>query len=323
MIFYVHFLIKITYNSLKILYVFSLEKGVKMESFEKNYLKLGVKIIAMLAFFSLVTKPIYAAEISTDTLDKINKRIVAIGIKRYVLIDEKGKHVNMNATGKGEQIRLVLGAGVLVKNYLDKKVRNILVTAKHVIFEDNGHGKAIPDLHIWGNKKDGGEFEYLYKLFQKKGPNVKWVRHSDPKVDVAISIIGFSDEDLIDFVQLKEFKEISDLDEGEDVYYLGFPNRLGADFGSNPVLRKGMVALTEKGNKDFFYMDAVITKGNSGGPVFKSENDNSELLGIVAEFRRFTSGDSKQFHSGLGKVYSADCIKQLLGSSEFQKTIEF
>ncbi len=84
-----------------------------------------------------------------------------------------------------------------------------------------------------------------------------------------------------------------------------------------------MIALTEKGNKDFFYMDAVVAGGNSGGPVFSLENGDSKLLGIVAEFRRFTSGDSKQFHSGLGKVYSADCIKQLLGSSEFQKTIEF
>jgi V8-like Glu-specific endopeptidase len=289
-----------------------------MESFEKYYIKLGVKIIAILAFFLLVAKPIYAAKISTDTLDKLNKRIVAIGIKRYVLIDEQGKQVNMNATGNGIQIRLVLGAGVLVKNYLDKKVRNILVTAKHVVFTNNGKGPVIPDLYIWGNKKDGGEFEYLYKLFQKQWPNVKWVKHSDPKVDVTISIIGFSDEDLIDFVPLKEFKEISNLDEGEDVYYLGFPNRLGADFGSNPVLRKGIVALNEKGKK-FFYMDAVITKGNSGGPVFKSENDNSELLGIVTDFEPQWT-EKGYFHSGLGRVYSSDCINDILKSAEFKKT---
>jgi S1-C subfamily serine protease len=289
-----------------------------MESFEKNYLKLGVIMIAMLAFFSLVAKPIYTAEVSIDILDKLNKRVVVIGIKRHVLINEQGKQVSMNTTGKTEERRFSLGAGVLVKDFLGKNVRNILVTAKHVVFEDNGYGKAIPDLYIWGNKKDGSEFEYPYPYFRKLWPNVKWVKHFDSKVDIAISIVGFSDKDLIDFVPLKKFKEIASLNKGEDVYYLGFPKGLGAGFGSNPVIRKGMVALNEKG-KNFFHMDAVVTKGNSGGPVFKVENDNPELLGIVTDFEMQQTRKG-YLHSGLARVFSADCIKDILKSPEFRDT---
>ena len=299
-----------------------------MEYFVKNYLKLGVIIIAMLAFFSLVAKPIYAAEVAIDKYSKFDKYVVAIGTKSFFWLDEKGQPVNTNTTGKNVIIKTVFGAGVLVDEY----ERKILVTAKHVVFDDKGEEK--PNLWIWGNKIDGKEFEYPYQMFPDAWHNVKWVKHTDDNVDIVASVIGTIGkkeaygkknivEDLVDFVKLEEFKEISKLKKGDDIFYLGFPNRLGADYGSNPVLRKGMVALTEKGNKDFFYMDAVVATGNSGGPVFSLENGNSKLLGIVAEFRRFISRDSKQFHSGLGKVYSADCIKELLKSSEFQKTIEF
>ena len=284
----------------------------------KQFFRQGVIIIAMLAFFSLVAKPIYTAEISIDILNKLNKCVVAIGIKRHVLINEKGGRVPENTTGKTEERRFVLGAGVLVKDYSGKKVRNILVTAKHVVFEDNGYGKAISDLYIWGNKKDGGEFEKFYPYFQGLWPNVKWVKHSDDKVDIAITITGFTDEDLINFVPLIEFKEISTLNKGKEVYYLGFPNRLGADYGSNPVLRKGMVAFNEKENK-FFYMDAVVTTGNSGGPVFSLENKIPKLLGIVTDFRSQRT-EHGSFHSGLGRVFSADCIEDILKSPEFQKT---
>ena len=166
----------------------------------KQFFRQGVIIIVMLALLLLVAKPIYTAEVSIDILEKLNKYVVAIGIKRYVLINEKGDRVLENTTGRTEQRRFVLGAGVLVKDFSGKVVRNVLVTAKHVVFENKGYGKAIPDLYIWGNKKDGGEFEYPYLRSQETWPNVKWVKHSDPKVDVAISIIGFSDEDLIDFV---------------------------------------------------------------------------------------------------------------------------
>ena len=289
-----------------------------MKSFEKNYLKLGVIIIVMLAFFSLAVKSVYATEVSIDILDKLNNRVVAIGVKRHVLINEQGKQVSMNTTGKTEERRFFLGTGVLVKDLLGKKARNILVTAKHVVFEDNGYGKAIPDLYIWGNKKDGSEFEYPYLYFQELWPNVKWIKHFDSKVDIAISIVGFSDKDLIDFVPLKRFKEIANLNKGENVYYLGFPNGLGAGFGSNPVLRKGMVALNEKGKK-FFYVDAVVTTGNSGGPVFSLENKIPKLLGIVTDFRSQRT-EHGSFHSGLGRVFSADCIKDILKSPEFKDT---
>jgi len=87
-------------KKLYVYYLHLLENGGKMETFEKYYIKWGVIIIAILAFFMLVAKPIYAIEIAKDTLDDLNKKVVAIGVKRYVLLN--------NSTGKVEQIRFVL-----------------------------------------------------------------------------------------------------------------------------------------------------------------------------------------------------------------------
>lgn len=283
----------------------------------------GIVMIMLLASCLLMTKPIYAdtdtATLNTalaleklDKYSKFDKYVVAIGAKEYVLIDKDGKHVPSNTTGTARIIRKVYGAGVLIKKYK----RRILVTAKHVVFANDGKGPVKPDLWIWGNKINGKEFEYPYQDFQGAWHKVKWIKHTDDKVDIAASVIGTAAKDLVDFVKLEEFKEISNLKKGEEIFYLGFPNSLGADYGSNPVLRKGIVALAEKG-RDFFYMDAVVTKGNSGGPVFNLEN---ELLGIVTDFKPQLT--KKGFlHSGLGRVFSADCIKELLDSPEFQDTI--
>lgn len=288
----------------------------------KQSFRQRVIIITMLVFFSFMAKPIYAEPITLNTsltleklekLEKLDKYVVAIGYKRFILIDENGHRVNMNATGKGKIVRIPLGAGVLVQTD-----RRIIVTAKHVVFENDGRGKVISDLYIWGNRNDGSEFEYFYPDFQKKWGNMKWIKHSDPNVDIAASIIGLSKEDQIDFIKLKDIKEFTKLKKGEVVYYLGFPLLLGADYGSNPVLRKGMVALKEKGKK-FFILDAVLAKGNSGGPAFNFEKETLELLGIISAFQ-YQLTEKGLFHSGLGIVYSSECIKEIIESKEFKMT---
>ncbi len=122
-----------------------------MESIENNYLKRGFIIIAILVFFSLVAKPIYATDVPIDLLDM---SVVAIGYNLYELNKE---------TGKIEKKRAYNGTGVLV---LTESGHYVLVTAKHVLFD--GKGKVFPNLCFWGNKKTGEQFEELFSEHQRK-----------------------------------------------------------------------------------------------------------------------------------------------------------
>lgn len=288
-------------KKLYVYYLHLLENGGKMELIANNYLKRGIKIIAVLAFFLLVTKPIYAIDIP----DYLRKCVLAIGTKNY----------DYNESTEERSItRVSRGTGVLI--WTD---RFILVTAKHVVFEN---GKVVPNLCFWGNTRDGKEFMYSFSDIQKEYKNIKWIPHSDPDIDIAASIIilDLEKEDL-SFVSLEEeFKNVTDKEIGNDVYCLGYPSGIGATKGSNPVLRKGIVAHKDKGS-NFFHIDAVVSSGDSGGPVFLYEKkENIRLLGIVSAFRSFVTSDARVYHSGLGIVFSADCIKDILKSPEFKKT---
>jgi V8-like Glu-specific endopeptidase len=280
-----------------------------MESFGKNYLKWGVKIIAMLAFFSLVAKPIYA-EMSLS--DFLKKSVIAIGIKDY----------NYNEITKENSVNILFrGAGVLVAYD-----RYTIVTAKHVVFNDDG--EVFPNLCFWGNNKNGEPFLRSFSEIQNEFGNIKWVPHPDSDIDVAASIIYITpdgEEDLV-FAGRNVFTKMEDIEIGSDVRYLGYPTTIGAIqeskpvIKSNPVLRRGMVAHKEKGNK-FFHIDAVVASGNSGGPVFLHQPGKEvKLLGIVCAFPEFLTKDMRIHHSGLGVVFSADSIKELLDSPEFKKT---
>lgn len=280
-------------------------KGGKMESIKKNYLKCGVKIIAILAFFSLSDKPIYAGIRIPDFLRKC---VLAIGTKDY----------NYNeSTGEQSVNRRFIGTGVLIR-----ADRYILVTAKHVVFDDDG--KVVPNLCFWGNKRNGEAFTRSFSEIQKKYGKIKWVPHPDPVIDIAVSIVELDPgkEDLT-FVNLTGFEKTKDIEIGDDVYYLGYPSGIGTTQASNPVLRRGMIAHKEKDSK-FFYIDAVVSGGNSGGPVFLYQPGKEvKLLGIVSAFEPFISGDIRFYHSGLGRVFSADCIEELLDSKTFKDTIVY
>lgn len=281
----------------------------------KQHFRQGAIIIAMFALFLLLgCKPINTFQIPIDKLGELDKYVVAIG--KY--------ETNKNNIKK----KKVYGAGVLVKKYK----RRILVTAKHVVFDNNGKGAAITDLYIWGKKNDGSDFEYSYEK-DYKGPweKVEWIKHNDDEIDIAASVIGTKDGvDIVEFLPFDEYKYVSEAKKGEDVYYLGFPvdsyNFSERDHVnvSTPVLRRGMVALNEKEER-YFYIDAVVAPANSGGPVFKlDENGHPKLLGIVTEqlLSILPSGKNKYIiHTGLGIIYEAVCIDEILNSSKFKETI--
>lgn len=232
-----------------------------------------------------------------------NNSVIAIGIETYDL---------NKLNGQIESKKDLSGAGVLVKTD-----RFVLVTAKHVVFDKNG--KLLPNLCFWGNRIDGTEFKRSFNELQKEYPNIRWVAHPDPEIDIAAAIVGLKPwEENVAFVTLSDFENIINVEKGEDIYYLGYPLGFGASYGSDPMVRKGMVSLKEKKDK-FFYIDATVAPGNSGGPVFTIQDDRLRFLGIVSQFRWFERG-GELFHAGIGVVYPVSYIKELLESKEFKAT---
>lgn len=271
----------------------------------KQSFRRGAIIITMLALFSIVAKPTYS-EINKVSIEHLDKCVVAIGYNIYEL--NKG-------TGNIEPKRIYNGTGVLI---LAESGHYTLVTAKHVLFDDNG--KVLPNLCFWGNKTNGEQYEEFFSTHQSKYKNIKWVVH--PEFDIALTIVSLTpDENSISFVPLEMFEKIGDLKKGDNVYYLGYPFGIGAEKGGSPVRRRGMVAYKVKKGK-FFYIDAMLSPGNSGGPVFKfdKETNSINLIGIVSAFRKLVI-EGNPSNSGLGIVFSADCIRDLLDSKMFRKTM--
>ncbi len=236
--------------------------------------------------------------------DKWEECVVAIGQEVY--------EVKNKFTGEVEKKNSLFGAGVVLQTD-----RYILVTAKHVVFDE--HGKLRPNLCFWGNRKDGTEFKRYFSNLSNKYPSLKWVPHNDSGVDIVATVIGLiPKKESVSLLTLDDFEEVARIRKGDDVYYLGFPLGFGASYGVDPMVRKGIVALKEKKDK-FFYIDATVAPGNSGGPVFRVRNNKPKLIGIVSQFRPFyRAGD--YFHTGLGVVYPINYIKELLESDEFRST---
>lgn len=113
-----------------------------------------------------------------------------------------------------------------------------------------------------------------------------WVGHPDSRVDVAaIRINTDSIQTLTDAsprittVQLSLFAKRSDVIEGDDIFFLGFPLGIRTTENSFPLLRAGIVSLKpiedflvlangDTLGKQVFLLDAVSIGGSSGSPVF-------------------------------------------------------
>lgn len=136
-------------------------------------------------------------------------------------------------------------------------------------------------------------------------------------------------------IGLSRFRSWDTVNEGDDIYVLGFPMRIGSGDHYAPVVRSGVVALKEQPGK--FLIDANIYPGNSGGPVFTRSSafdyrtrtlggsgESGYLIGIVSAYLPYTDvAISPQTHhvrvtfeenSGLAVVYSADQIEACVRS---------
>lgn len=215
-------------------------------------------------------------------------------------------------TGEVKSGKQLLGTGVLIKSGR----HFVVVTARHVILDKNSH--LIPDLIFWSNTKNGDEFKRSFEYNRTEWKNIRWVYHNS--ADIAAIIVGIDKlEEDVSFVELSDFMDVKDLKKGQNVYYLGFPRELGSDSGSDPVLRRGIIAL--KNSPDYFYIDATAAGGNSGGPVFRILDSKPYFIGIVTDFPPSLASDPDfYYHTGVSRVFSTNQIKNLINSQEFEAT---
>ena len=224
-----------------------------------------------------------------------------------------------------EPIARPVGSGALLRyeKYL------FVATAKHVV--ENISDPLILFNDIKGRIK-GYRTSYLTNEF-----GFEWKYHSDNEVDLAAIRYGYEkDDDDIKVIPSSMFNEFHNIEEGEDIFFMGFPLGLTNLNKITPAIREGCVSLkldSETIIRKIRYapktiiIDGQVSSGNSGSPVFRKpiiEYATRELgpllpvlFGIVTShiesiIKDLNGNPIAKENSGLGIVSSTNHIIDLL-----------
>ena len=205
-----------------------------------------------------------------------------------------------------------------------------VVTARHVV-------ENISDPTIIFNLKNGKPSNLKTSqitMVTKK----TWTYHPNSKIDIACIPFGFPEEADIRTIRPTLFKKYSEVREGEELFFMGFPLGLTSKSKVTPVLRKACLALKLDEQRDFLgatypdktmFIDASVSGGNSGSPVFRvpdvvdfggariSRSEDTHLVGIISGhltslIQDFNGTPIARENSGLGIMYPVDNIIETL-----------
>ena len=115
--------------------------------------------------------------------------------------------------------------------------------------------------------------------------------------------------------------EINDkIVEGTGILLIGYPLGLGLDLvGNQPISRIGIVAQKTNDISNTFFIDGIASHGNSGSPVFNSQN--MKLVGMIIGFPSdyINAYDENRqlvaklpYNSGLTKCVTAEMINKII-----------
>jgi hypothetical protein len=201
--------------------------------------------------------------------------------------------------------------------YLNTPTATYLVTAKHVLFSDNGQlrGPMMTLLSYAKDPKESGVNRFLVNLAKlNHAGEIK--AHSTADVVVVrvaevlpntgdstrvmlqalpgVSTLEVSNSGVLG-VAPDAVKKYDDVLIGNDVLLFGYPTSLGIR-GSpqldsrKPLLRKGIVAGLKPDSKSII-LDCPVYYGNSGGPVVEVDRNflksTFEVIGVVSQFVPF------------------------------------
>lgn len=237
----------------------------------------------------------------------------------------------LDAQGKGTPI----GTGFLLQTP-NKHIA--LITAKHVVYENEGRGALLQSIAYRLNRKDGKSI-----LFPDSGVSAKlssgWFRSET--TDVACRLI--LREDTSDFVTIPYslFLSTQQMEAGAPLFIIGFPLGLRSDQYATPIVRRACIARVDQ---DMLIVDGFVYPGNSGGPVIyeptlqpgkgfttpilQGEWFVGMVLSEIAYIEPAVSLQTKrprvtfEQNSGLSNVLPAEKIMDLLNVPEFVKADE-
>lgn len=230
--------------------------------------------------------------------------------------------------------RKSIGSGFLVQtpnNHI------ALVTAKHVVYADQGKGPLLPRLSYRLNDTKGKSIllEDDYATSFKGG----WVRSET--FDIACRLIIRKDTSDTANIPYSAFLPAKQVQAGAPLFIIGFPLGMRSEEYATPIVRRAIVARSDPNN---IIADGFVFPGNSGGPVIYEPSiqlgtgfTTSILQGVwlvgmvVSEIAYVESAISVQTgktrvtfeqNSGLCNVIPADLILDVLRTPEFQKLDE-
>lgn len=228
-----------------------------------------------------------------------------------------------------------IGTGFLLKtpnNHI------ALVTAKHVIYENEGKGQLLKYISYRFNRKDGKSIlipDSITTAQLKTG----WFRSKTNDVTCRLVYIEVN-SDLVN-IPYTQFLHTSQIEPGAPLFIIGFPLGLRSDQYATPIVRRASIARVDQ---DMFLVDGFVYPGNSGGPVIYEpiiqlgevfstpvlQGDwfvgmiLSEISYVEAAISVLTKRPRVTFeqNSGLSNVLPADKILELLRVPEFMKADE-
>lgn len=176
---------------------------------------------------------------------------------------------------RGEGLRTV-GTGFLVQAPRpDGTPRVVLVTAAHVL-----ERMSFPEARVgWREAGTDGSWRFTPRPLPIRDDIYPlWVRH--PERDVAVIEVevppAFAQSAIpLAWLADAETFETYDVGPGDEMMALGFPRGLSSNRAGFPILRSGRIAsypLSPVSAFPTFLIDFTIFPGNSGGPVFMTED---------------------------------------------------
>lgn len=222
--------------------------------------------------FALVSTSIAVPQSFSEIVKAVNPAVVYIEITREMQAGPSfwGQMPKQDVTGSG--------SGVII----DAK-NGYVLTAAHVISEIDKAAVYLPD----GRKFDAVEFLY------------------DTQTDVGVVKIDVPEGEILPEVK---FGSSEELEVGDWVLAMGSPlgkalaNSVSAGIVSGKSRKSGI--LGQLGIEDFIQTDAVINKGNSGGPLV---NMAGEIVGINSNIISATG-----LSTGLGFAVPSDLAKDVV-----------
>ncbi|KKN31890.1 hypothetical protein LCGC14_0819340 [marine sediment metagenome] len=221
-----------------------------------------------------------------------------------------------------------------------------LVTAKHVIYDNNSNSLKDGNLNVFTVSKIENTIyrEPLSRI--KTNFNVDWIFHENKEVDLAI-IPFASDPGKTDVLRIPQnlFVKIDQLFELDEVFFISYQPGIKFNNIFNPIIRNGIISIINKDKT--FYIDGFAFPGNSGSPVFFKPKGfsltekgmkigghplNGKFIGIIGGYLTYSdiavsvqTGRPRirfEENTGLSIVWSIDYLIEIIESTNFKNQLQ-